>query len=110
MVKITFYQTADGVPVGFDAWDHAEYADHGKDIVCAAVSAMVINTVNSLEELTEDPVHLEQEEENGRISLRVQEKHSEKADVLLRSLALGLSNLEAAESYQDFIDLIFEEV
>ena len=29
---------------------HAMYAEAGSDIVCAAVSALVINTINSIEE------------------------------------------------------------
>ena len=53
---------------------------------------------------------MEQDEENARVSVRISSDHSEKADVLLRSLAQGLSDLEAVESYRDFIDLVFEEV
>ena len=34
---------------------HAMYAEAGSDIVCAAVSALVINTINSIEEFTDDP-------------------------------------------------------
>ena len=33
---------------------HAGYAEEGQDIVCAAVSALIINTVNSLETFTDD--------------------------------------------------------
>lgn len=35
---------------------HAEYAPHGKDIVCAAVSALVHTLVASLEKLTTDAI------------------------------------------------------
>ena len=33
---------------------HAGYDDIGKDIVCAAVSVLVINTLNSIERFTDD--------------------------------------------------------
>ena len=33
---------------------HAGYAEEGQDIICAAVSALIVNTVNSVETLTED--------------------------------------------------------
>ena len=33
---------------------HAGYAEAGQDIVCAAVSALIITTVNSLEKFTDD--------------------------------------------------------
>ena len=110
MTKVTFFQTEKGSPVGFDIYDHAGYEDAGSDIVCAAISALTATTVNALERLTEDPVQVEQDEENARVSVRISSDHSEKADVLLRSLAQGLSDLEAVESYRDFIDLVFEEV
>ncbi|MCI6794843.1 MAG: ribosomal-processing cysteine protease Prp [Lachnospiraceae bacterium] len=110
MTKVTFFQTEKGIPVGFDIYDHAGYEDAGSDIVCAAISALTATTVNALERLTEDSVQVEQDEENARVSVRISSDHSEKADVLLRSLAQGLSDLEAVESYRDFIDLVFEEV
>ena len=54
MTKITFYQGVDGSFHGFHSQDHAGYSAEGQDIVCAAVSALVINFVNSLDELTDD--------------------------------------------------------
>lgn len=35
---------------------HAKYAKHGKDIVCAAVSALAQTFVASVEELTDDEI------------------------------------------------------
>ena len=43
MTKITFYQRVDGTFQGFHSQDHAGYSAEGQDIVCAAVSALVIN-------------------------------------------------------------------
>ena len=54
MTYITFYQDSDGVVTGFDTSGHAGYAKQGEDIICAAISALVINAVNSIEEFTED--------------------------------------------------------
>ena len=39
---------------GFRIEGHAGYAKHGKDIVCAAVSALVMNTMNSIHSFTSD--------------------------------------------------------
>ncbi len=52
MVKITVYQNHDQQFVGFDCLGHAEYSDEN-DIVCAAVSAMTINCMNSIETFTD---------------------------------------------------------
>ena len=54
MTKVTFYQNSENQCVGFTSEDHAGYAQEGEDIVCAGISALVINTVNSIEDFTED--------------------------------------------------------
>ena len=55
---------------------HAMYAEAGSDIVCAAVSALVINTINSIEEFTDDL--------------------SAATELLMDSLMLGLTNIVEA--------------
>ncbi len=45
---------------------HAGYAEEGQDIVCAAVSALIINTVNSLENL--QMIRFEVQEDDGYVS------------------------------------------
>jgi uncharacterized protein YsxB (DUF464 family) len=37
---------------GFRTEGHAGYAEYGNDIICAAVSILVMTTINSIEELT----------------------------------------------------------
>jgi len=39
---------------GFSVSGHAGYENAGKDIICASVSALVINTVNAVDALTEN--------------------------------------------------------
>ena len=43
MTKVTFYQNSENQCVGFTSEDHAGYAQEGEDIVCAGISALVIN-------------------------------------------------------------------
>ena len=52
--------------VSFTSKGHAGYAEEGYDIICAAVSALIINTVNSLEQLTGDQIQAE--ESDGFVS------------------------------------------
>ena len=110
MTKITFYQNRKGQYTGFEIRDHAGSAQEGGDIVCAAISALTINTVNSLERLTQDDIVVDADEEQAVIRLSISGDHSREADLLIRSLALGLSDMEADETNQDYMDLIFEEV
>ena len=53
MIEVTVYKTMRHEYAGFDMSGHAGYDDIGKDIVCAAVSVLVINTLNSIERFTD---------------------------------------------------------
>lgn len=109
MIKATFFRRSDGTFTGFEVYDHAGYADAGEDIVCAAASMLVTNTVNSIESFTEDKFILDQDEEKALISLRVEGKPSEKCDLLLSSLALGMNTLEETQPYSKYVDVIYKE-
>ena len=39
---------------GFSSKGHAGYAEEGYDIICAAVSVLTVNTINSIEKFTDD--------------------------------------------------------
>ena len=43
---------------GITCIGHAGYEKAGKDIVCSAVSMLVINTINGIDQFTEDAIHL----------------------------------------------------
>ena len=110
MTYITFYQDSDGVVTGFETRGHAGYAERGEDIICAAISALVINTVNSVEEFTEDAFTVDTDSESGRIIFKLETKPSKETALLLNSLILGLQNIEDEEENRQYIDVIFEEV
>ena len=103
MTQITFYQTETGDLIGFRSEGHAEFADSGEDIVCAAISALIINTINSINELTEDTIDVDMDEDEGYIDASFFEPPGKEAQLLLRSLALGLTNIEDDEAVTEFI-------
>ena len=74
------------------AFGHAEYEDYGKDIVCSAVSVLIINTANSLEKFTEDLI-LAQTYEDGTTEILLKEHPSKEATLLIDSLVLGLEGI-----------------
>ena len=110
MTEITFYQTETGDIIGFRSEGHSGYADQGEDIVCAAISALVINTINSINELTDDEMDVDIDEDEGYIDASFFDTPGKEAQLLLKSLALGLTNMEDDEAVTEFIDVIFEEV
>lgn len=77
---------------GFSCVGHAGYAEEGEDIVCAGVSALVINTVNSLEKLTNDKITYQ--ESDGNVVCDVISPISPSGELLLQSLRLGLDQIE----------------
>ncbi len=50
MITMTVFRSDTGIYQGFLCSGHAGFARAGRDIVCAAVSVLVINTVNSIEQ------------------------------------------------------------
>ena len=51
MIKGTFYRTESGTIHQFRITGHAGAGEYGEDIVCAAVSALSINAINSVSHL-----------------------------------------------------------
>ena len=87
---------------------HADYAEAGSDIVCAAVSALVINAINSIETMTEVGISGQvSDSDEGLIDFSFDDGDHD-ADVLFRSLEMGLSMIE--EEYSDYISIIRKEV
>ena len=110
MIKVTVYKTGRHEYTGFDLAGHAGYGEEGFDIVCAAVSALVINTVNSVEAFTEDETSCVSDEEKGMIQFRFKDRPSRDASLLLDSMILGLQGIEDSGEYEPYIDIIFKEV
>ena len=68
--------------------------NHGESIVCAAVSMLCINTVNSLEAFTDCRLVCEYHKDGGYMECCVPELTAE-AELLLKSLELGLESVKA---------------
>lgn len=91
MISVRFiYDSSDRI-TGFDISGHAGLAESGYDIICSAVSALAINTVNSIEELTDDCFFTE-EDESGFLKLNVVTL-SDSSELLLRSLYIGIKGI-----------------
>ena len=110
MIRITIYVNEHHVYTGFDVKGHAEFSDPGKDVVCSAVSMLVINTMNAMEAFTEDETSHVSDEEEGTIEFRFRRRPSHDADLLINTMILGLESLEENSEYEPYIDIIFEEV
>ena len=87
---------------------HAGYDDSGYDIVCAAVSALLVNTANSLDQLTEDDIVIDEgEEQGGYLRLAFPDTLSAQGSLLMDSLMLGLESI--AQTYGDDFLIITDQ-
>lgn len=86
---------------------HAGYAEAGEDIVCSAVSFLLINTANSIEKFTDS--FLGSDEDDGVLSLVLKDDLDEKALVLLDSLILGLTTVQN-EYGNEYLVVEYKEV
>ena len=108
MIKAIFYMDSDNHYIGFSVSGHAGFAKSGKDIVCAAVSTLAINTVNSIENLTEAKIET-QYDDSGTIKLKFKSKSDDKSQLLVSALFLGLTELYK-EYGSKYLRVYFKEV
>ena len=88
---------------------HAGYAKKGQDIICSAISILVIGTINSLEELAGEKLIVVTNEETGFIRCDIQGSLQEKSSFLLDSMVFSLESL-SREYGTDYLQVKFEEV
>ena len=102
MITITFFakEIEQNVKVnlesvtGFRTEGHAEYARHGKDIVCAAVSMLVTNTINSIEAFTSAVFEYKEDEKKGQMEFKIISEPTSDIKLLFKSLLLGLQGIQ----------------
>ena len=95
---------------GFYCMGHAGYAKRNQpDVLCAAISALVIGTINSLEELAGERMNVSTDEESGFIRCDFQDILQEKSSFLVDSMVFSLENL-SREYGEKYLQVKFEEV
>ena len=106
MIRITIEKSSDSY-VSFRSCGHAGYAPAGEDIICAAVSALVITAVNSIETFTDDSMELEEGE--GYVFFRLDSPVSKETRLLMDALVLGLTQIEESCDSK-YLEVITKEV
>lgn len=108
MIKVKFYHAPQtNALTGFVLTGHAGYAAAGADIVCAGVSALAINAVNSLQQLAEVEPAIESNDRDGgylSVKLPATQIENSRAQLLLASLRLGLQAI--GQQYPKYVSLI----
>ena len=80
---------------------HAGYAEAGKDIVCAGVSALAQTLIKSIEDLTSSTIQYDIDP--GRVDIKFKDL-SEEGKLLVDSFFLGICLI--ADEFPDYIEII----
>ncbi len=88
--------------IGFIVEGHANYSIPGRDIVCAAITILTINTINSLCELA--GVDPEVKENDAYIEYQIPGKVSIITHTLLKAAQIGYKSI--AEQYPENVTFI----
>lgn len=95
MIQVDVIRSNDGNMVGFRVSGHAGFDVQGSDIVCASVSVLVINCINSLETFSDtDFTVAEEDEASGTITVLFKSELDDKANLLIASMMLGLKGIQ----------------
>ncbi len=90
MIKVEI-SNKDGKMHKINIIGHADYADYGKDIVCAGASTIVTTTVNAIMTFDKKYVSYEQKKDNFEIVIL---DHNEIVDNLINNMMNMLEELE----------------
>ncbi|KRM72826.1 ribosomal-processing cysteine protease Prp [Lacticaseibacillus brantae] len=108
MIKSVIERDEQGNIDRFTLTGHADSGDYGKDIVCAAVSAVSIGAVNGIEALAGFEPTVDADEVNGgHLQMTVdQELTGEQmhiVQIILENMVLSLQSIQA--QYGDYLSL-----
>ncbi|MBR5948454.1 MAG: ribosomal-processing cysteine protease Prp [Clostridia bacterium] len=96
--------------VGFRAKGHAGYAEHGEDIVCAAVSAITQTALIGITENIACPCRVDLSD--GKLELIIDDsaesEKREKAELILGVMLSGLRSIES--QYDNYLKVKKKEV
>lgn len=103
MIKVQVRRAPDGAVVEVRTEGHAGFADHGEDIVCAAVTALVVTALIGIKRVAQHPY--EGKASSGKAYCKVlpggTPESAMKAQAILETTVLGLRDI--AKDYKDFI-------
>ncbi|MEW9500563.1 ribosomal-processing cysteine protease Prp [Jeotgalibacillus marinus] len=110
MIRVIIERDGNERIQAFQMDGHADYDEHGKDLVCAGASAVSFGTVNALMTLTSIEPVINQASTGGflRIDLpqTIEEAEDQRAQLLLEGMVVSLQTIE--QDYGQFIKITFK--
>lgn len=103
MIHAVFHTNQNHKIASFEMTGHADHGDYGQDIVCAAVSALSIATVNGLEQVVHRPATVTADNANGGLLKVSSIDLGHDSQILVQTFLNAM--LDIQEQYADNIDI-----
>ena len=105
MTKCEFFTEEDRI-TGFSISGHSGYAEAGKDIVCAAISAIVTVAEATINDVCGAKAKVRVKEEDARVTLTLPASCDEEESVQAVLAGMMLTLLSMREDYPDYIEVL----
>ena len=106
MIQLIIQEQASGRIDCFEMSGHADFAEHGKDLVCAAASAVSFGAVNAVLTLTHVTPTIQQGEDGGYLQVvfpETEEDHD--VQLIVRAMIVSMQTIE--QDYGQFIKITY---
>ena len=105
MTRCEFFTEGERI-TGFTVSGHSGYAEAGKDIVCAAVSAVVTMAEATINDVCGAKAKVRVGEDEARITLKLPKSCDEEDTVQAVLAGLMVTLIGLQEDYPDFIEVL----
>lgn len=104
MTKIKIYRQNENI-VGFESSGHSGYAEYGSDIVCSAISSILLTSIIGLERVLGVAIKTTRDDKKGylKVVLKNSELDAQKSQVIFQTMLQGLKEVERA--YKKYLKL-----
>jgi len=110
MIRVIIERDQNNRIQAFQMDGHADYDEHGKDLVCAGASAVSFGAVNAIFALTSIEPDIDQSSDGGFLRIDLPDNNDsaddERAQLLLEGMVVSLQTIE--REYEKYIKITFK--
>jgi uncharacterized protein len=111
MINVTIEKELSENIRSFEMKGHAEFAEHGKDLVCAAATAVSFGSVNAIASLTKVVPDVKQGQDGGFLKVllpqNLDSKTNEQVQLIVQAMIVSLQTIE--QDYGQYIKITFKK-
>ncbi len=111
MIQVTIEKDQSDHILSFEMKGHAEFAEHGKDLVCAAATAVSFGAVNAIVELTNVIPEVKQGQDGGFLKVSfsqdLDQMKMENVQLIVQAMIVSLQTIE--QDYGQHIKITFKK-